>query len=109
MLALFAMVYAVETLIFGLNGSMHERYLWAVGFPIAVLLLWRPVHDRAPAAAEGASQQSPDRDDARRGTAGWIAGAMLAGSAVLSLALLVNAFARRPGGPSGSRPKPVAS
>ena len=61
MLAIFAIVYAVETLIFGLNGSMHERYLWAVGFPIAVLLLWRPVHDRATATAERASQQSPDR------------------------------------------------
>ena len=33
MLALFATLYAIETLIFGLNGSMHERYLWAVGFP----------------------------------------------------------------------------
>ena len=93
MLSIFATLYAIETLMFGLNGSTHERYLWAVGFPIAVLLLWRPTQDRSAATADRADPQSPDRDGALRRTAGWIAGTMLAGTAVLSLVLLLNALA----------------
>ena len=91
MLAAFAVIYALETIIFGLNASTHDRYLWSLGLPLAVLLLWR--QSRPATVSIELPRSSSGRDHALHGPAAWLAGAMLFGTGLLSLTLLLNAMA----------------
>ena len=92
MLVTFAVVYALETIIFGLNASTHDRYLWSLGLPLAVLLLWRPSR-LATVSIEPPRSPASGRDGALHGPAAWLAGAMLFAAGLLSLTLLLNALA----------------
>jgi 4-amino-4-deoxy-L-arabinose transferase-like glycosyltransferase len=93
MLVAFVTLYTVELVLFGSNASTHDRYLWPLGLPLAILLLWRPSDDRVPALRGAPVDSTRGREDARRGIAGWLAGAMLFASAVMSMVLILNAVA----------------
>jgi hypothetical protein len=92
LLVIFATIYGVETIVFGLNASTFDRYLWSLGLPLSVLLLWRPSEDRV-ARSERPAGSALRRDAALQRPTRWLAGAMLCGSGVLSLALVLNALA----------------
>ena len=83
MLVVFSIVYGAEVVAFGFLGPVYDRYLRPLALSIAVVLLWRPAEKEAPAGAT-----SPTGNPWA-----WLAGVMLAGIGVLSLALLLNSLA----------------
>jgi len=83
MLVVFSIVYGAEVVAFGFVGPVYDRYLWPLALSVSVVLLWRPAEKEV-----SASKTSPTGNPWA-----WLAGAMLGGIGVLSLALLLNSLA----------------
>jgi hypothetical protein len=88
LLVIFAVVYGLGIIAFGVAVSVFDRYLWPMVLPIAIVLLWRPAQEDLDGAATGVTtRRSPPRP------AAWLAGVTLLGMGVISSAWLVNTLA----------------
>lgn len=83
MVGAFVVLYAVGVAALASSSLMFDRYLWPLVVPVATLFLW---HRPAEARAEGARPEI-----ARPGPI--LAGAVLAASGVITVALLLNSVA----------------
>ena len=87
MVGAFVVLYAAGVAALASNSLMFDRYLWPLVVPVAMLLRWhRPAEARAEARVEGAWPEI-----ARPGPI--LAGAALAASGLITVALLLNSIA----------------